>query len=272
MEPVIITPAFEPCEALIEAIVGLRAGSGSRIVIVDDGSGPQFAGIFESAARIAGVTVLQHPRNLGKGAALRTGMAHVLRCHAETPGVVTADSDGQHAVDDIRRVADALTQSPSALVLGVRPFSPRMPVARHLANRVARAAVRAVTGISVSDVQTGLRGIPVGCLPHLVAMRSTRYEFEMEMLLWACANAIDIVERPIETIYPGRGRASHFRPVRDSVRVLVVLLRAATMSPASGRRVRAPRRPRTSEPEATSPGRWSAPGSEGVSARSAVRR
>jgi glycosyltransferase involved in cell wall biosynthesis len=260
MDPVVIIPAFEPGEALIDEVAELRRRTCLRIVVVDDGSGPAFSRLFASAARIAGVTVLAHAANLGKGAALRTGMERVVRVHADAPGVVTADADGQHAVDDIDAVGRVLRAKPAALVLGVRRFSSPMPVGRQMANRAARAAFRLVTGVSLTDVQTGLRGIPRACLPHLLAMRSTRYEFEMEMLLWACASALEFVEQPIQTIYPGRGRASHFNAARDSSRIVGVLMRGAATSTRDARR------------DETSPGRWSAPGSERAPARSAVRR
>jgi glycosyl transferase family 2 len=260
MGPVVIIPAFEPGESMVDELAELRRRTALRIVVIDDGSGPAFSRLFASATRIPGITVLAHAENLGKGAALRTGIEHVMRGHGDAPGIVTADADGQHAVDDIDAVGRVLRRKPAALVLGVRRFSSPMPLARRMANRAARAAFRLITGVRLADVQTGLRGIPRACLPHLVAMRSTRYEFEMEMLLWACASALEIVEQPIQTIYPGRGRASHFDAARDSGRIAGVLTRVAA---TSMRRVR---------PEETSPGRWRAPGSRSVSARSAVRR
>ncbi|MFT3798094.1 GtrA family protein [Microbacterium sp.] len=101
---VVLIPAYEPDERLVDLVRALVADG--PVLVVDDGSGPDFAGVFAAAASL-GAVVLTQPHNRGKGAALRTGFAHVARVW---PGsaVVTADADGQHTPADIRRVAAAV--------------------------------------------------------------------------------------------------------------------------------------------------------------------
>src|SRR5262249_43671421 len=93
--PVLI-PAFRPNETLGEVVRRLAASGVRSIVVVDDGSGPEFQPLFESLERIAAVRILRHAVNLGKGAALKTAMNEALTKMPEAIGVVTADADGQH--------------------------------------------------------------------------------------------------------------------------------------------------------------------------------
>ena len=81
-------------------------------MVVDDGSGPEFSGIFERGRRIPGVQVLRHAVNLGKGAALKTGSDEALGAFPELAGVITADADGQHHPEDVERVAGGLLEHP----------------------------------------------------------------------------------------------------------------------------------------------------------------
>ena len=107
---IIVIPAYQPDQRLItlvRALVASRRAAG--IVVVDDGSGPRYVRVFDGAEE-AGATVLTHDVNRGKGRALKTAFGYVRRVH---PGhdVVCADSDGQHTVVDVLRVADAVSDT-----------------------------------------------------------------------------------------------------------------------------------------------------------------
>lgn len=255
MEPPILIPALEPDDVLVGIVRDLRARSRSGIIVVDDGSGSLARPVFRAVAGIPGCAVLSHSRNFGKGRALRTAMTHVLAACPGAPGVVTADADGQHAVDDVLRVMDCLVARPTALILGVRRFSREVPSRNLLGNVLVRRALRLITGVELSDTQTGLRGIPAAWLPVLIELDAERYAFEMQVLLWACAHSVEIVELPIRTIYAGR--VSHFAPVRDSVRIGVTLARFAVSAAFTrlGRRRPAPAQSRTRQTITPSAGR-----------------
>jgi glycosyltransferase involved in cell wall biosynthesis len=92
----IVIPAYRPGATLVALVDSLLARGAGSIIVVDDGSGPAFASSFEGIAQRGRVHILHHAVNLGKGAALKTGLNYAL---AEVPGllgVVTADADGQH--------------------------------------------------------------------------------------------------------------------------------------------------------------------------------
>jgi len=221
---VVVIPSYEPDARLVQLVEGLQSQEpGREILVVDDGSGPRFARVFEQAAA-AGAIVIGTPENQGKGSALRSGFAWTMR---ERPGfaVVCADSDGQHRVHDILRVAVVLESATRPMVvLGGRRFTGRVPARSRVGNTLSRTAFRAATGRSITDTQTGLRGYPAAALPWLLGVGGERFAYELQILLDASARGYVVEEVPIDTVYLDHNASSHFRPVVDSLRVLLPLL------------------------------------------------
>lgn len=219
---VIVIPALEPGPELVELVSALRA-EGTEVLVVDDGSGPDWSALFDRCVD-AGARVHHESLNRGKGAALRRAFRLV---HDRFPdhGVVTADADGQHTVGDIRRVQEALAgverSQTDALVLGVRDFSlPEVPARSRLGNAVSSAVLALVAGVRLGDTQTGLRGIPASRLEWARTVPGDRYEYEFSMLRQAARDGLPLTSVPIATVYLDANATSHFRPVRDSLRVL----------------------------------------------------
>jgi len=224
---IFLVPAYEPTFQLVNVVRGLRDADPTAIIlVVDDGSGPAYAHVFETA-RAIGARVLSYEPNRGKGHALKTGFAYALW---RWPGqdVVTADSDGQHSTSDILRVAASVTAG--TLVLGGRAFAGEVPLRSRFGNAMSRHGFRLAAGITVHDTQTGLRGYPAASLPWLATVRGSRFEYELNVLLGAKAAGLRMLELPIETIYLNDNASSHFRPIVDSVRVVAPLLRFAVSS------------------------------------------
>lgn len=224
---IILIPAYEPGDSLTALVSALLACDvDAQVLVVDDGSGERFASVF-AAARSAGAEVLTHIHNRGKGAALKTGFAHVLARYPDDD-VITADSDGQHTVTDILRVADELRTDAvigePVLVLGCRSFSGSVPARSRIGNTIARGLFRSAAGWALSDTQTGLRGIPAPLLEWHLAQPGDRFEYELTVLLHAHRSGIATRELPIDTVYLERNASSHFRPVIDSLRVMVPLV------------------------------------------------
>src|SRR4051794_20408762 len=160
----VLIPAYRPSDGFLGLIGELAARSIPAILVVDDGSGAEFAGIFAQVASYPNVQVLRHPANQGKGAALKTGIQHALSAFPQLRGVVTADADGQHHPEDIERVAARLIEhpieQPAALVLGARSFEGDVPLRSRFGNLLTRRLMQLVIGARLQDTQTGLRGIP----------------------------------------------------------------------------------------------------------------
>jgi len=230
-KPVVLIPAFQPGKTLAPLVRELAAAPEiGVIIVVDDGSGPEFGEVFREIAEDGRVQVLRHVVNLGKGAALKTGMNHAACLFPDSVGVVTADADGQHSPQDVRRVAAALAAEPERLILGARTFDAAAPWRSRVGNRMTRSIMRAVTGQRLSDTQTGLRGVPMDFIPELLKLRATGYEFELDMLVTCRNTARPIRELPISTIYIEGNRSSHFNPLTDSMRIYFIFVRFLAVS------------------------------------------
>jgi len=226
MRDVVVTiPAFEPDEALTGLVRGLRM-SFRTFVIVNDGSRRPCPPLDE-LRRTDGVIVLDHSENRGKGAALKTAFAEVLNRFPDAAGVVTVDADGQHLAEDVVRVSDALIASTDRLVLGVRTFGRDIPFRSKLGNLWTIAEFRLLTGNTVHDTQSGLRGIPLSLLARLANLPGERYEYEIRMLVTAALSSGGIAEVPIRTVYLDGNKSSHFRPLADTYRTQKALFAAA---------------------------------------------
>jgi glycosyltransferase involved in cell wall biosynthesis/SAM-dependent methyltransferase len=230
--PVLI-PSYKPGEKLVELVADLLELGVQAIIIVDDGSGPEFESCFQSTAAFAQVHVIHHAVNLGKGAALKTGMNHALVNFPDCLGVVTADADGQHHPDDIVRVSERLRENRSALTIGVRTFDSRVPWKSRIGNTFTRGLMHWVVGQKLSDTQTGLRGIPASLIPHLLRVSSSGYEFELDMLMACKHQGCPLIQVPIQTIYVDDNRGSHFHPITDSMKIYFLLLRFSALSLAT---------------------------------------
>jgi putative flippase GtrA len=225
----ILIPAYEPDERLLDLIIKLQDYQLGPIVIVDDGSGPAYRGIFKTAEAF-GCEVLTHPVNLGKGRALKTGFHYIQE--AGLPGyVVCADSDGQHLPHDIKRIADVLmSQTTPGIVLGSRRFSGTIPLRSRFGNSVTRGVFSLTTGTKIYDTQTGLRGFSPAMLDWLCEIPGDRFEYEMNMLLTAPKQGYPITEEFIDTVYLDHNKSSHFRPLADSFRIYLPILMFSTSS------------------------------------------
>ena len=219
----VLIPAYEPGEAL-PALTRALMDKGVPVVVVNDGSATGLE--YFERIRAQGAVVLEHGENLGKGRALKTGLAWMAEQGYE--GVVTADADGQHSLEDILRVARALAGGSRRLVLGIRDVS-RMPNRSRTGNCLTRTLFRLLYGIKLQDTQTGLRGIPLTGENRsgLLSLSGERYEYEMEMLIEAGELVpAGIQELEIETIYlEDSDTSSHFRPLADGARIYSVLFR-----------------------------------------------
>ncbi len=225
MIPVII-PAYEPDEKLIKLVEDLNAAEIGPAVVVDDGSFPEKFGPIFDKVRQLGATVLVHAVNMGKGRALKTAFNYCLNEYPGLVGVMTADSDGQHTPEDIKRCKKSLLANDGALILGCRNFNlPGIPARSVFGNKTTSRVMKLLTGLRITDTQTGLRGIPAEFMKFLLTEKGERFEFETNMLLDTKELGISIVEVPIDTIYLDEKKSSHFNPIKDSIRIYAVFLK-----------------------------------------------
>ena len=146
-----LIPAYEPDKKLTELCRALTE-AGCSVVVVDDGSDEGYAALFDG---LEAAIVLTHIDNLGKGAALKTGLRYISEEGQPDDIVVTADADGRYTPEDILRVANAAKDAPDALALGCRSIGGQAPLRSRIRERLARCLFPILSGTSVRDAQTG---------------------------------------------------------------------------------------------------------------------
>lgn len=227
----IIIPAFQPSELLLNLVNELLSHNYRQIVVINDGSDASKQPIFEQLKRLATVTVITHPKNLGKGEALKSGLRFALKNYdKDILGIVTVDADGQHLSKDVHKIAVAMQANPDQLILGVRKFDRTVPFRSRFGNVLTSLLFRWRYKINLKDTQTGLRGIPYELMKIYVALPKSRYEYEMLCLLQAAKSGYPILQIGTETVYLKGNISSHFHPVIDSMRVYYVFMRYSIIS------------------------------------------
>jgi hypothetical protein len=175
---------------------------------------------------------VRHQKNLGKGAAIRSGLLEAARRGFQA--ALTADADGQHPAASAKAVLEA-TEEPRALVLGVRDLArDGAPLSNRFGNAVSNLFLSLFAGRRLRDTQCGLRRYPVDETLRLGA-RAQGYDFEAEIVLRALAAGLPLIEVPICVVYPPEEqRRTHFRSVRDPSQIVATVVR--TVHDLRGRR------------------------------------
>ncbi len=221
----VIIPAYKPDEKLLGTLASLAETGFKKILVIDDGSGTDFEPIFEQVKTIPECILLRHEVNKGKGAALKTAFRYFLDNLSDMEGVVTADADGQHLTKDIVATAEKMLKT-GKVVLGCRDFSQKdVPPRSRTGNRITSAVFKIFFGMKISDTQTGLRAFPGKYLPSILTADGDRYEYETNMLFLMNKQNIPYDEVKIATVYIEENKSSHFRVVRDSIRIYSLIIK-----------------------------------------------
>lgn len=215
----VIIPSLDPDEKLLRTVESLEEIGFKNIILVNDGSKRENLKYFPSLDGHPGRILLHHPHNKGKGAALKTAFKYVLETRPDLDGVITADGDGQHLAEDVLACGEEMLET-NSVVLGCRDFSEKhVPARSKFGNRTTSFVMRLFCGVKLSDTQTGLRAIPFYYLEDLSEVKGERFEYETNMLIAFKQYRIPYIERKIKTVYIEENKTSHFRPIRDSIRV-----------------------------------------------------
>ncbi len=188
------------------------------VIVVDDGSTDGTGLILQS---IQGITIVTHSKNRGKGHALRSGFRKALQMGFAY--AITLDADGQHYPDDIALFLKANQEHPGALIVGSRCLDGVVrSKGSSFANRFSNFWFWVQTGRALADTQTGYRLYPLRKL-HGLSLLTSRYEAELELLVFASWHGVELVEIPVRVYYPKpEDRVSHFRPAADFARISVL--------------------------------------------------
>jgi glycosyltransferase involved in cell wall biosynthesis len=191
-----------------------------RVMVVDDGSTDDTIGVLQGLP----VTLLKHGVNQGKAASLRTGFEHAL--HAGAQCVIALDGDGQHDPGDAPNLLWAWRRHPERLVLGSRLHDKsQFPIARYRANRFACFWISWAAGHPIADSQSGFRVYSAEVMKLALSgrVRGSRFTFESEILIEAAGHGHRTLAVAIPGHYPVNARRSHFRPVIDIAKIVIMV-------------------------------------------------
>ena len=230
---VILIPAYKPEKEIMMDFIKDLHKKFENIVIVDDGSGKEYSEFFTELENL-GLKIIYHDVNKGKGRALKTGTEFILQKYDDILGIVTADCDGQHCVEDIEKCAIKLREYPDTLVLGCRDFDdPQVPPRSKFGNKLTRGVFKAFIGLNITDTQSGLRAYGPDLMKKFLNTKGERYEYETNTLIDCKTYDIEIKEVTIQTVYIKNNEGSHFNPIKDSIRIYKLFLKYILASASS---------------------------------------
>lgn len=216
-----VIPTYQNAKTLLKVVADVHRVV-DTVFVVDDGSNDGTAALLDKATgNERPEKVLTHPKNCGKGAALKTGLTY-----ARQQGfryAVTVDADGQHRANDIPALLKAVEEEPDALAIGSRGLQhENMPAKSTFANRFSNFWFALQTLQRLPDTQSGLRVYPLRSL-HGLRWMSARYEAELTLLVFSAWAGVKLLPVPVSVYYPPRDqRVTHFRPGRDFTRISVL--------------------------------------------------
>ena len=213
----VLIPTYNNCKTLKRVVEGVLKYT-SNIIIINDGSTDDTAKILDSYKQFNQIHI---ENNKGKGNALRLGFKK-----AEVLGfeyAISIDSDGQHYPDDIPLFIDYLAHSSNKrlLLIGARNLNAKgMPRKNSFANKFSNFWYWAETGRKLQDTQSGFRLYPVKEI-NKIKLKSTKFELEIEVIVKAAWQGIEVKNIPIRVLYDASERVSHYRPFKDFVRISI---------------------------------------------------
>lgn len=215
-DPCILIPSYNEADT-IGGIVKTLKDRGLTVYVVDDGSADDTA----SEAASNGAIVIRHQANKGKGAALKTGFARALSDGFGS--ILIMDGDDQHDAGDIDNFVKKMESSGADMVIGNRMSDTlNMPRLRINVNKLMSYIISKICGQYIPDTQCGFRLIKAGLL-RSIELESSNYDTESELIIKAAKKGFKIASVPVKTVY--RNETSKIRPVRDTLRFIVLLLR-----------------------------------------------
>jgi len=215
MRIITIIPAYNEEDTIAQVVNGVKKYS--DVLVVDDGSTDETSTLAINAES----NVLKHKKNIGKGAAIKTGLKSAIADDYDL--MVLLDGDCQHDPRCIPILLDGMDGVD--LLIGSRFLNmppQNMPLQRRLSNGITTRLIRFVTGYHITDSQCGFRVISKRAAPFFMDIAYNDYVYESEVLCRASENDLVVSERPIQCIY---GNEKSYVRTRHVVHYVMFTLR-----------------------------------------------
>lgn len=219
MKTVAIIPALNAERTVARVVADSRLYI-EPVLVIDDGSSDATGDV----ARAVGATVLRHEVNRGKGGALKTGFAWALENGFDA--VITLDADGQHLPTEIPKLIASREETDADLIIGGRShLFAHMLARRRMANRFSAWCIAKASGARVTDSQSGYRLYSASLL-RAIRLRTDGFDLESEVIVRAGRRGFRIVTIPIELGFVDGISTSHYKPLKDTLRIAWTVIRA----------------------------------------------
>jgi len=209
----ILIPTYNNAPTLARVLKGVLSYT-QEVWVVNDGATDHTAQVLSEFPQVRVITL---PKNQGKGNALKIGFRTLLAQGYDY--ALTIDSDGQHFPEDIPTFLSALEgRAEPVLLVGSRDMTGEsVPKKSSFGNRFSNFWFHLETGIRLPDTQSGYRLYPLSQLPKHYF--SGKFEFEIEVLVRTAWRGVAVENVPVRVLYDPAERVSHFRPLRDFMRI-----------------------------------------------------
>jgi glycosyltransferase involved in cell wall biosynthesis len=215
----VIIPALNAERTIAKVVIDARKEL-EPVIVIDDGS----TDATGAAAEAAGAMVLRHDVNRGKGGALKTGFAWALDNSYDA--VITLDADGQHLPSEIPKFVAEYERNREDLIIGGRAhlFEQMLPRRRN-ANRFSAWCIAGCSGVAITDSQSGFRLYSARLL-RAIKLRTDGFDMESEVIVLAGRRGFNIITIPIDLGFVDGLSTSHFKPLRDTLRIAWTVVRS----------------------------------------------
>lgn len=213
----VLIPTYNNDQTLADVIQSVQKFT-NQILVVNDGSTDNTRDIL---SHFQDLRIFHHEKNQGKGMALQTGFREALAVGYEY--AISIDSDGQHQAEDLKILLQASQNHPNAIVIGNRNMNvDNVPTKSNFGKKFSNFWFKIETGKELPDTQSGYRVYPLKPLANLHYF-STKFEFEIEVMVRAVWKGLDILSVPVQVYYaPPEERVTHFRPFQDFTRISIL--------------------------------------------------
>ena len=202
----IVIPAFNERTSLEANLpIWLRACEDRRwrLIVVDDGSGDGTEQVLRGLAAHPRLQAYRHRMNRGYGNALKTGLFH-----AETPYAVTMDADGQHQLEDVARLLEAMQTQDADLVIGARLVNDTSGAYRRVGKGLIRLLARMLFPVRIQDLNSGFKLYRTEIVQRLLPLCPGSMAFSDVVTLLHLNLELHVIEIPVETRPRQGGRST----------------------------------------------------------------